>query len=56
MWKAVRAQDDPPLGWYLPSFGAKVPATCLLGVGRLAGGASLKSELRLKGANSSSSI
>lgn len=50
-WTAIRAQNDPPLGWYSPSFDVKVPATCLLGVGRLAGGASLKSELRLKGTN-----
>ncbi len=55
-WTAVRAQDDPPLGWYSPSFGVKVPTTCLLGVGCLAGGAALKSELRLKGANAPTSI
>ena len=41
VWKAVRAQNDPPLGWYSPSFGVKLPSTCLLGVDRLAGGASL---------------
>jgi hypothetical protein len=53
MWTAVRAQEDPPLGWYSPSFGVKVSATCLLGVGRLRGGTSLKSELRIKGNNGS---
>ncbi len=47
-WRAVRGQQDPPLGWYSPTFGVKRPATCLLGEGRLAGGATLKSELRFR--------
>jgi len=36
-WTAYRGCEDPVLGWYSPSFGAKVPATMLLGVGTLAG-------------------
>ena len=36
-WSAVRGQTDPPLGWYSPSFGAKLPIVALVGKGMIAG-------------------
>ncbi len=33
-WSAHRAEVDPILGWYSERFGAKQPATTLIGVGR----------------------
>ncbi|HEY8983078.1 MAG TPA: alginate lyase family protein [Streptomyces sp.] len=32
-WRAHRGESDPPLGWYSPGFGRKVPATTLVGTG-----------------------
>lgn len=32
-WSAVSGQSEPPLGWYSPLFGEKVPIVTLLGVG-----------------------
>ncbi|MFI0980959.1 alginate lyase family protein [Streptomyces sp. NPDC021093] len=32
-WRAHRGESDPPLGWYSPGFGRKVPATTLIGSG-----------------------
>jgi len=32
-WSAVSGQSEPPLGWYSPVFGEKVPTMTLLGVG-----------------------
>ena len=46
-WRSVRAQDDPPLGWYSPSFDHKVPATSLVGAGVIGGDVALTTELRL---------
>lgn len=34
-WKTVRGQEEPPLGWYSPTFGAKNPITTLVGEGLL---------------------
>lgn len=36
-WTAHRGEDDPVLGWYSPRFGERVPATSLIGAGRLEG-------------------
>jgi hypothetical protein len=36
-WRALRGSQDPLAGWYSPGFGARVPATCFLGEGLLAG-------------------
>lgn len=33
VWSAVSGRSAPPLGWYSPLFGEKVPAVTLLGVG-----------------------
>ncbi|WP_199431067.1 alginate lyase family protein [Qaidamihabitans albus] len=33
-WTAHRGRTDPPLGWYSPGFGRKVPACTLLGSGQ----------------------
>jgi len=32
-WTCVTGQIDPPIGWYSPMFGEKVPSAALLGVG-----------------------
>lgn len=36
-WRALRGSLDPLAGWYSSGFGARVPATCLLGEGVLPG-------------------
>lgn len=46
-WRAHRGEEEPPLGWYSPGFGRKVPATLLLGSGTLRAGDALRWELRL---------
>jgi hypothetical protein len=46
-WQAIRGRTDPPLGWYSPEFGVRVPAWCLLGEGHVAGGTTLSSAIRL---------
>ncbi len=33
IWSAHRGETEPPLGWYSPGFGDRVPATTLVGVG-----------------------
>lgn len=45
-WSAVRGRTDPILGWYSPRFGEKVPATTLIGTGKIAAGSSLTTELQ----------
>jgi hypothetical protein len=32
-WSAHRGEEEPPLGWYSPGFGQRVPATTLVGSG-----------------------
>lgn len=34
-WTTHRAQTDPVLGWYSPSFGVRVPSTTLIGSGEV---------------------
>ncbi len=46
-WTTVAGQSEPPLGWYSPGFGAKIPTTALIGSGSLAGGTRLTTELRI---------
>lgn len=36
-WRCVRGGEDPPLGWYSPKFGVRVPVTALLGAGTIGG-------------------
>jgi hypothetical protein len=47
-WQAVRGRSEPPLGWYSPEFGVRVPAWCLLGEGRIGDDSFLRSELRFE--------
>jgi hypothetical protein len=47
-WQAVRGRSEPPLGWYSPAFGVRVPAWCLLGEGRIGNGTTLRSEFWLE--------
>ena len=32
-WSAHRGEASPPLGWYSPAFGQRVPATTFIGIG-----------------------
>jgi hypothetical protein len=45
-WSAVRGQTEPPLGWYSPCFGAKLPIVTLVGKGVIAGGERLITDFR----------
>jgi uncharacterized heparinase superfamily protein len=47
-WSAVRGQTEPPLGWYSPYFGAKLPIVTLLGRGVVAGGDRLITDVRIE--------
>jgi heparinase II/III-like protein len=47
-WSAVRGRTEPPLGWYSPCFGARLPIVTLLGQGVVAGGARLITDLRIE--------
>jgi hypothetical protein len=46
-WKTEAGNDNPPAGWYSPSFDRKIPATTLVGSGVISPGAALVTELRL---------
>lgn len=46
-WSTHRGQTEPALGWYSPRFGQKVPATTLLGIGRVQPGTPLTSVFRI---------
>ncbi|GAA4396981.1 alginate lyase family protein [Fodinibacter luteus] len=46
-WSAHRGETDPPLGWYSPRFGTRVPTTTLVGVGDWVGTLTLRTELAL---------
>jgi hypothetical protein len=48
-WTAHRGESDPPLGWYSPSFGRRVPSTTLVGAVRAHGTHRLRTELRFDG-------
>jgi Heparinase II/III-like protein/Heparinase II/III N-terminus len=47
-WSAIRGQTEPPLGWYSPCFGAKLPIMALVGKGVIAGGGRLITDLRIE--------
>jgi len=34
-WRSIRGTERPPLGWYSPRFGVRLPAVTLLGTGAL---------------------
>jgi hypothetical protein len=44
-WSLIRGQVDPVLGWYSPSFGQKIPATDVIGVGSAVTGSPLRTRL-----------
>ena len=44
-WSLHRGEPDPPLGWYSPGLGQRMPAVTLLGRGRSEPGAPLASRL-----------
>ena len=46
-WRAHRGETDPPLGWYSPGFGRRVPAWTLVGRGLLPPATRLRSVLPL---------
>lgn len=47
-WSAARGQTEPPLGWYSPGFGAKLPIVTLVGQGVVGGGERLVTDLRIE--------
>jgi hypothetical protein len=47
-WSAVRGQTEPPLGWYSPCFGARLPIVTLVGKGVIAGGERLITDLAIE--------
>jgi hypothetical protein len=47
-WSAIRGHTEPPLGWYSPCFGAKLPIVALVGKGVIAGGERLITDLRIE--------
>ena len=46
-WSTVQGQTRPPLGWYSPCFGAKVPIVTLVGNGLIADGDRLITDTRI---------
>jgi hypothetical protein len=46
-WRIHRGEQHPPLGWYSPEFGEKVPCVTLVGSGTLTAGIQLESRLRV---------
>jgi hypothetical protein len=48
-WAAYRGETDPPLGWYSPRFGRRVPSTTLVGSGKVQGTQLLVTELAFQG-------
>jgi hypothetical protein len=46
-WRRAEGRTDPPLGWYSPSFGARVPTVTLVGSGRFGDGQALTTVLQL---------
>ncbi len=44
-WSLIRGASDPVLGWYSPTFGQKVPATDVIGVGSATPGSPLRTRL-----------
>ncbi|WP_442727371.1 heparinase II/III family protein [Streptomyces pseudogriseolus] len=48
-WRAHRGETGPPLGWYSPGFGRKVPSTTLVGSGSVDGTAEFTTVLGFDG-------
>ncbi|MFC8840372.1 alginate lyase family protein [Streptomyces griseoincarnatus] len=48
-WRAHRGESAPPLGWYSPGFGRKVPSTTLVGSGSVDGTAEFTTVLGFDG-------
>ena len=46
-WQRLEGQTDPPAGWYSPAFDERVPATTVLGTGRVGRGRPLVTVLQL---------
>ena len=47
-WSAHRGETDPPLGWYSPRFGVRVPTTTLVGAAMGSGTLTLTTDLGLR--------
>jgi uncharacterized heparinase superfamily protein len=55
-WTLHRGEDNPPLGWYSPEFGEKVPTAVLIGSGVLSPGDRLETRLQTTAAAAASRI
>ena len=53
-WRGHRGESDPPLGWYSPGFGRRVPAWSLVGRGVLAPATRLRTVLHFPPASEAS--
>jgi hypothetical protein len=47
-WSTHHGETDPPLGWYSPAFGERVPTTTMVGVGRVQGRLELHTQLHFR--------
>jgi hypothetical protein len=52
-WQRVEGRTDPPAGWYSPAFDERVPATTLLGTGRVGRSRPLVTVLQLDSGSAS---
>ena len=44
-WACYRGQEQPPLGWFSPAFGEKMPTSVLIGSGEMSQGERLETRL-----------
>ena len=54
-WSVHRGEEDPPLGWYSPEFGEKMPTAVLIGSGAVSAGEWLETRFRTGAAASGDS-
>jgi hypothetical protein len=45
-WSLHRGEERPPLGWFSPAFGEKIPTAALIGSGKVSQGERLETKLR----------
>jgi hypothetical protein len=49
-WALRRGEEQPPLGWYSPAFGEKLPTTVMIGSGEMSSGERLETRLAIAAA------
>jgi hypothetical protein len=53
-WSVHRGEESPPLGWYSPAFGQRVPSTTLVGCASFEGLLEVRSVIRFSGRRTNS--